>query len=458
MLKPEELLPRETWTFVLSKLSTEDELSCRCVCKSFKNEVDSILNKNKDRLWLRHRDDDYAHYFCYDEDHRISSRDTLYFNGMIRIKNLKFVSKLMPSLKILQLDPLDQGAAENYYEEDPDYREYENCDTWDDVGEGIVVPITKIFPQVACLILPGQSETDNFVGDLSQVKHLTLLKGVLGELPTFSNLDSLEARTWAYTSGVNLEARVPIASKRFVVVEPHSTIKWRKLPKTLEVIETGVILDEYISIGNPHFDNLKILKSLYGQHDYERLSLESLVNFLKDHKGSLIELSFFVREDFGNIRVLVPLLTSLQKLSVEIKTDKQVMELKEIKALAHNLQYFELSFSLWSGSRKHLGPILENLPLSLDNLSIKGVRNYEEINTFMEKIMEKVVNGDTKRVTIAGVDDTSGNPDKIIKEIINISPSPVRVEGTDRVFEDRWDSPGHRTEHFGFIWDIAISL
>ena len=457
MFKPEELVPKEVWTVVLSKLCTKDELSCRCVCVSFNKEVDCILNKNQDRLWLRHRDDDYAHYFCYDTDHRISSRDTLHFDGMISIKNLEFVSSLIPSLKILQLDPLDQGAPEDYYEEVPDYREYEDCDARDDVGEDIVVPITKIFPQVECFILPGQTEKDNFVGNLSQVKHLTLLKGVLEEVPTFPNLESLEARTWAYTSGVNLSTHVPIASKRLVVLEPDETINWRKLPKTLEVIETGVILDEYISIGNPHFENLKIFKSLYGQHGHEKQNLETLVNFLKDHKGSLIELSFFVREDVGNIKILVPLLTQLQKLSVEIETDKQAIELKEIKALAYNLQYFELSFSL-RRSQEHLGPILENLPLGLDNLSIKGVTDYKEIDTFMEKIMEKVVNGDTKRVTIAGVDDNSGNPDNIIKEIINISPSPVRVEGTDRVFEDRWDSPGIRTEHFGFIWDIAICL
>ena len=53
------------------------------------------------------------------------------------------------------------------------------------------------------------------------------------------------------------------------------------------------------------------------------------------------------------------LLTELQELSVEIKIDKQAIELKEIKALAYNLQYFELSFGLCSGSNEHLGPILK---------------------------------------------------------------------------------------------------
>ena len=116
MFKPEELLSREVWTFVLSKMSTRDELSCRCVCNYFKEEMDSTLNKNQDRLWLRQRGDDYAHYFCYDKDHRISSRDTVYFRRTISIKNLEFVSSLMPSLKILQLDPLDQVYRENYDE------------------------------------------------------------------------------------------------------------------------------------------------------------------------------------------------------------------------------------------------------------------------------------------------------------------------------------------------------
>ena len=98
MLKPEELLPRETWTLVLSKLSVEDKLSCRCVCVSFKKEGDSILKNKQDRLWLNNYHSDYSHYFCYDKDHKISSRDTLYFVRTISIKNLMFVSALMPSL------------------------------------------------------------------------------------------------------------------------------------------------------------------------------------------------------------------------------------------------------------------------------------------------------------------------------------------------------------------------
>ena len=252
-MKPEELVPREVWTVVLSKLSTEDKLSCRPVCSSFKKEVDSILNKNQDRLWLRQRDDDFAHYFCYDKAHRISSRDTLYFDKTICIKNLEFVSKLMPSLKILQLDPLKTYQPNwDVYEElkyvinDLDYRDTEDK----------AVPITKIFPLVQCFILPGETGTENFVGDLSQVKHLTLFDGVQEESPTFPNLDSLEARK--YSS--HRRKHLPKPSERLVV--PHATMEWRTLPKTLEVIETELNCNEYISVGKPHFSNLKILKGL----------------------------------------------------------------------------------------------------------------------------------------------------------------------------------------------------
>ena len=455
MFKPEELLPRETWTFVLSKLPVENKLSCRCVCVSFKKELDSIFNKNQDRLWLSNRDGDYAHYFCYDEDHRISSRDTLDFDETISIKNLKFVSSLMPSLKILQLDPLAQVYLEDYsyrngdWDEDfPDY-----CDE-----KGTAVPITKIFPQVTCLILPGETEEDNFVDDLSQVKHLTVLYGANGESTTFTNLDSLQVRTWSTTQSGRLSLTgecLPMPSKRFVA--PDARIKWRTLPKTLEVIETELNCNEYISVGKPHFSNLKILKNHYGRSYGEKQNLESLMNFLKDHTGSLTELSFSAEEEVANIKVLLPLLTRLQKLSVKIKTDKQAIEFKDIKALAHNLQYFELSFRLWPGTEKHLGPILENLPLGLDNLSIKDVTSYEEIDTVMEKIMEKVVNGDTKRVTFAGVDDY--NKTNIIGKIVKMKPSRMRVEESNtRVFEYRCDSPGTRTQHFRRICDIVISL
>ena len=453
MLKPEELLPRETWTFVLSKLSVEDELNCRCVCVSFKKEVDSILNKNQDRLWLRQRDDDYQHYFCYDKDHRISSRDTLYFGKTISIKNLEFISKLMPSLKILQLDPLDQVYRGDYNEDRDDGYDEELPDYRDEKEEA--VPITKIFPQVTCLILPGHTEEDNIVGDLSHVKHLTLLRGVPEESLTFPNLDSLEVRTWSFSYADWYNTSVPMSSKRYIV--PVKTIKWSSLPKTVEVIETRLKLDEYISLGKPHFENLKILKGLY-----EGRNVDTLMNFLKDHKGLLTELSFSVGEHVGNIKVLLPLLTRLKKLSITINTEKQAIELKEIKALAHNLQNFELCFALGSRTDKNLGPILENLPTDLDNLSIEYVDkfgSYEEINPFMEKILEKVVNGDTKRVTIVGIDDAFENLDYIIKKIIDISPSSVRVEETNtRVFEHRVDSPGYRTEHFRSICDIVISL
>ena len=456
MLKPEELLPMEVWTFVLSKLSTKDELSCRCVCVSFKKDVDSILNNNKDRLWLRQRDDDFAHYFCYDKDHRISSRDTLYFDGMICIKNLEFVSSLMPSLKILQLDPPDPYNQENWnvYEElnyvknDLDYHD-KKC---------IAVPITKIFPQVTCLILPGATEKKNFTGDLSQVKHLTLFDGVEEGLPKFPNLDSLEVRKYTIPNRKHL----PMPSKRFVV--PHATIEWRNLPKTLEVIETELNCNDYISVAKPHFENLKILKGLdvvgYDEDQY----LETLINFLKDYKGSLTELSFSVEEEVANIKVLIPLLTQLQKLSVRIQTDKQAFEFKAIKALAHNLQYFELSFRLLSGTEKHLGPILENLPTGLDNFSIENVYSYKEIDTFMEQIIEKVENGDTTRVTIADMEDYEYYTNDMIESIVKIKPGLVRVEKTNiRVVVEEGTQEYRynyfcRTQFPTYICDIVISL
>ena len=337
MLKPEELVPREVWTVVLSKLSTKDKLSYRCVCVSFKKEVDSILKNNQDRLWLRHRKYQYAHYFCHDKDHRISSRDTLYFGRTISIKKLKFVSKLMPSLKILQLDPLDKVYQDYDAERDlsydkhlPDYH-HKNKKT---------VPIIKIFPQVTCLILPGTAEKKNFVGDLSQVKHLILFTYFGKGSPTFSNLESLELRKNLNYYGKHLQ----MPSKRLFA--PYKTIGWRALPKTMEVIEAGLNCREYISVGIPHFENLKILKGLFLGSINKIEKRETLMNFLKDHKRSLTELSFSAEEEVANLKVLLPLLTKLRKLSVEIKTDKQAIELKEIKALAHKLEYFELSFSL----------------------------------------------------------------------------------------------------------------
>ena len=413
-----------------------------------------MLNLNQDRLWLRHSYDDYEHYFCYDKNHRISSRDTLEFGTTISIKKLRFVSALMPSLKILQLDPLDQVYREEYnnYERDwygcfPDYRD----------EKGRAVPITKIFPLVTCLILPGETEEDNFVGDLSQVKHLTVFYGVEEESPRFPNLHSLEAREWNGVSSKLTHTPVSMPSKRFVV--PGARIEWRTLPKTLEVIETGLKLDEYISVGKPQFSNLKILKGVYVGRYGQNKNLEALNKFLKDHKESLTELSFSVEEEVANIKVFLPLLTNLQKLSVKIETDKQAIELKEIKALAHNLQYFEICFTLCSSTDGNFGAILENLPLGLDNLSIEDVTSCENINPFMEKIMEKVLKGDTKRVTITSRNLDEDETNEMFEEIMNISPSPVRVEKTnERVDEYRSDSPGSRTEHFGSIWDIVISL
>ena len=459
MFKPEELLSKDVWTVVLSRLSTKDKLSCRCVCNSFKKQVDSLLNKNQDRLWLRHRGDEYKHYFCYDKNHRISSRDTLYFGKTICIEKLKFVSNLMSSLKILQLDPLDQVYRENYEEDDdyfysvflPDYRD----------KNGTAVPITKIFPHVTCLILPGTAEEGNFVGDLSKVKHLTLFDGFKEEgshtFPSlgFSNLDSLEVRTCGvYYSD---DKGLLMSSKRFVV--PHGKFEWSTLPKTLEVIETE--LGEYISVGKPYFENLKSLK---GSLPFERIfsedeNLESLINFLKDHKGSLTELSFSADKEVANIKVLLPLFTHLQKLSVKIKTDKQAIELKEIKALAHNLEYFELSFSLWSLTNVNFGLILENLPTGLDNLSIEYPPSFGLIDPFLEKIIETIVNGDTKRVTISGVEKDEDYTNDMFSKIVKMKPEAVRVEKRNiRVFEGAHNDAGSRTDYSSYVCDIVISL
>ena len=370
----------------------------------------------------------------------------VYFDRTISIKKLTFVSKLMPSLNILQLDPLDQVYREDYDDDDssrsiyfPDYRD----------EKGRAVPITKIFPQVTCLILPGETEKENFVGDLSQVKHLTVVHGANGESTTFTNLDSLEVRTWDIYGSGRSTGSLPMPSKRLVV--PDATIECRTLPKTLEVIETALNLDEYISVGKPHFSNLKILKGGYGKNP------ETLMNFLKDHKGSLTELSFSIGKEVTNIQVVLPLLTNLQKLSVKIKTDKQAIELKEIKALAHNLQYFELCFAFWSSTVENLGPILENLPTALDNLLIKGVTDYEEIDTFMEKIMEKVVSGDTKTVTVADIDDYDTT--NIIEEIVKMKPEPVKVEESNtRDVEFTENGCDSSRLYVKSICDIVISL
>ena len=446
MLKPEKLLSKEAWIFVLSKLSTKDKLSCRCVCNSLKKKVDSILTKNQDRLWLRRWDHDNAHYFCYDTDHKISSRDTLYFDKTICIEKLKFVSKLMPSLKILQLDPLDPVYRKDYDKIDNNYYEDDFPRYYDKNAE--TIPITEIFLQVQCLILPGGTAKKNFVGQLSQVKHLTLSTGVKFGLPTFPNLDSLEVRKYSSYYGKHL----PMPSKRFVV--PNERIKWRDLPKTLEVIETDLDCEGYISVEKSHFSNLKILKNHFGRCFSQNEQAKTLMNFLKDHKESLTELSFSAEKQVANIKVFVLLLTQLQKLSLEIKMDKQAIELKEIKALAHNLQYFELSFYLWLGTEEKLVSILENLPIGLDNLSIKIDG---EINTFMEKIIEKVVNGDTKRVTIAGVNDNDA--DFIIDEIVKMKPELVRVEKTNtRVRESDDSDSDSRTDFSRLICDIVISL
>ena len=184
--------------------------------RHLKNELDSMLKKNQGRLWLKHRHDSYEHYFCYDENHKISSRDTLYFGRTISIKKLKFVSKLMPSLKVLQLDPLDQVYRENDNLYNLFTKDIEGLDYRDKKGKA--VPITKIFPQVACLILPGQTEIGNFVGDLSQVKHLTLFDKVKKGTPTFPNLDSLEVRRYS----IYYKRHSPMPHK--IVFEPYFRI------------------------------------------------------------------------------------------------------------------------------------------------------------------------------------------------------------------------------------------
>ena len=104
-----------------------------------------------------------------------------------------------------------------------------------------------------------------------------------------------------------------------------------------------------------------------------------------------------------------------------------------------------------------MGPILENLPTDLDNFSIKNVWDYEDIDTFMEKIMEKVVNGDTARVTIAEVDKRYTR--NIIENIVKMKPSPVRVEKRDtKPIQEHYYDIVSRSGNNLFMCEIVISL
>ena len=67
-----------------------------------------------------------------------------------------------------------------------------------------------------------------------------------------------------------------------------------------------------------------------------------------------------------------------------------------------------------------MNSILENLPLGLDNLSIEDVGSYGEIDTLMEKLIEKIVNGNHQRVTIVGVEDDDNDTTYIMEKIIEI--------------------------------------
>ena len=132
----------------------------------------------------------------------------------------------MPSLKILQLDPLDQVYREDY-DEDRDFHYDVNLPDYRDKKDK-AVPITKIFPQVTCLILPGGAENKNFVGNLSQVKHVTIFDSLEKGSPTFPSLDSLEVRKYS----TYYERCLSMPFKRFVM--PGAIIEWRILPKTLK--------------------------------------------------------------------------------------------------------------------------------------------------------------------------------------------------------------------------------
>ena len=348
------------------------------------------------------------------------------------------------------MDPLDQVYRDNYGRDRDYYYDSHLPDYRDKHGKA--VPITQIFPQVSCLILPGDTENKNFVGDLSQVKHLTLFNSFDNESPTFPNLDLLEVREFSR----HFEGLVPMPSK--IVIAPDARIELRTLPKTMEVIETILDCDEYISVGKPHFSNLKVLKnSCPGSSS---LKLETLINFWKDHKASLTELSFSA--EWEDVKVLLPLLTHLKKLSIEIKTAKQAKELKEIKTFAQNLEYFELCCVLPLSTDKTFGRILDNLPIGLDNLSIKDALRYGEINIFLEKIMEKVVNGETKRVTFANGDNwncTKNIIENVIEKMVEMKPEPVKIEVTNTtVLEGLRNEYGSRTEAFRYISDIVISL
>jgi len=284
-----EILPISVWNQCLRLLPLKDRMTCRRVCLGFKNQVDSILKKQR-KLWIRNRDNP-SMANCFQEDHRISDQDCLSYNNVSppSQQDLETLHHLMPLIQVFKFDPyvVVQASLWNPCRTD-NPKAYELMYQMQERDPP--ANLTDLFKDVECLVLPGKVCGDNINptnkdDKLVHFKHLFV--GVLmpdvSRFKPIPNLESLQVM-----DGYHGWDSIPHPSKRLVMKYPvGNSMHWKDIPISMEEFQAQVNYKKYETKNQPFIPNLKVL----GPIRLEDRCFTEISAFLSDHKETLKEVS-----------------------------------------------------------------------------------------------------------------------------------------------------------------------
>ena len=375
----------------MTRLSLEDLLSGRSVCQDFKIEAEKVL-KTIDRLWLRKESASDESFQCFHSFHYIGVKHCIWFPDITSpfsmeydderkwypSKELCMISSLLPSVKILRIDPWNGNTrVPSYYLHD--------TKAFLDFGQ--------LFPNMECLVAPAEVKQSQLSGE--KIKHLyvTTLQpnSTTAEAPC--NLPFLESLHIIQGPVVCPYSYPPIPSKRFIC-EKGLWFSWERIPSSIEVLHTWVAFDDrYTRQYRQTHPNLKSLgNQMLGFHS----DPEKLKEFILDNQESITNLSVILGPNYvedTTLRSFCECLFGIQTLSLKLNNlfadslDSRIMKIlkEQLPTQAPSLR--KLHVTLYCAKMSGIQDCLHHMPTNTTTLTMK----FKE-NSYLRKPDVKVIN------------------------------------------------------------------
>ena len=384
------LLPLDVWVRVIEKLETDDIVRCRAVCRQFHDlSVESVLRShtklwimstdtklwfsrctNKDSLdlsvvrthrkkWI-FRDIRLYDEDCFDVDHRVPPKNSIWIDFPLEIQEIEVISRLFPSVSVLRFYQFDY------------FVKYDS-----------LVASLQLFPNIVCLTVNGNSDYKEILqmeptGKLIHLKANSIISddGETELKNVFPSLQSLELDD--VDNGFVFPICSPSKRAVFRIKESQeNSFHWSLFASSLEVIEAVIDFGDYsrkYQPSHPGLHSLSVGISTREEEQREGVNLTGLMNFILDNKQSLRNLTFStVNASRDSFESLFASLFFISKLEITFNSGyvarsirRQVEKMPSIKHLSlvyidnEDSAYF--TYDVW--------PYLREASY-LDNLSIQ---------------------------------------------------------------------------------------